>query len=657
MKIDLKKIINIKHKSDFKSYELNKPIFQSNYLFHYLIQLRNLNGLKLHKFPIYIENNDNLNGFLLAAKEYDFDILCYLIDTYPEYIYNKNSERESFVNYLPMDELPKFIKKYPKLDWIDLIDYNLLKTIMANLNFKDLNNIIDIINIKSINDILLSIIINDNINDDDKIKLLDKYSDDDINMKDDKGNGLILLAINKDNKKIFNYLINRNIDLDYYSMIKTNNPLRYSLSFDILNNKYYYSKIILNHIKKNNKDFYKELNKDSDNIAHSLFYIRINKNNQLNLVENDINYEPDFDILPLLDNNTWNQYNKDKQTPLELITNFDYKIYSKLFNDNKIKIRKETLNKIKENDKINNNFINWLKLFNTFDEYIENNDNIDLIKSDYVDCTIFRATFQDLGTLVIYLSDNYEQLLIPNLKSYLLNNLTFDNTFPMSDNIINKEQIFPWYISYHSTDEYYIHPYLNNIINSERRNNKKRFGCVFINIINDDIFHANILIYDFKNMTIERFEPYGNTSNIDNDLDDLLEEELTWNTGLKYMRPSDILPWAGFQTLSQELKPENIKPGDYGGFCLVWCLWYLESRLTNPEIKPKILIEKLIKKMSNMDIKFSEYIRNYSNKINKQRIKYFKFIGIDSKMSSNTYFDNNSQLLLTNFLIKKFNKI
>ena len=40
-------------------------------------------------------------------------------------------------------------------------------------------------------------------------------------------------------------------------------------------------------------------------------------------------------------------------------------------------------------------------------------------------------------------------------------------------------------------------------------------------------------------MTVERFEPHGNTNIIENDnvLDNILEEELTWNTGLKYLRP------------------------------------------------------------------------------------------------------------------------
>ena len=51
---------------------------------------------------------------------------------------------------------------------------------------------------------------------------------------------------------------------------------------------------------------------------------------------------------------------------------------------------------------------------------------------------------------------------------------------------------------------------------------------------------------------IERFDPYGNTTSLDGDIDNVLEEELTWNTGLTYLKISDYLPTTGFQTISDE---------------------------------------------------------------------------------------------------------
>ena len=50
------------------------------------------------------------------------------------------------------------------------------------------------------------------------------------------------------------------------------------------------------------------------------------------------------------------------------------------------------------------------------------------------------------------------------MKSYMIKNLTFDGSMIFSDNIIQKEPVFPWIITYYSENEYYVHPYLNNII-------------------------------------------------------------------------------------------------------------------------------------------------------------------------------------------------
>lgn len=667
MKIDLRKIINVKNKTDLKEFKLNKPIFQENYLFHYLIQLGNLNGLKLQKFPIYIENNDKLNGFHLAAKECHIEILEYLIETYPDYIYNRNSNREAFTNFLLLEEFSELIKKYPKLDWNDLIingtskPYEVFKNILSNLNFKELNKFINQFKIKTYEHVqfLFSIMDNYSINQKQKIKILEKYSDKEINEKNEIGEGIIFTSIEKDEEELFDYLLKRNIDLDYYTFIHTDNPLIYALYNDILANKFKYSKKILEKIKVSNSQFYREINKYAESIAHSIISIRINRNNQIVSAINakSPNHEPDFEILKLIDNYSWNQNNIKKQTPLNLITNLDFDIYSKLFEENKIQVSPHVFDIIDSDNKENGptpNVTKWIKLFKSLPEYKEDENSINIGDEKYSHYTLFQAKFKDVSIFSIYLTDTYKDLLIPNMNSYLLDNLTFEDTYPFSDNIIAKEPIFPWIISYYSPNEYYIHPYLNNIINSYRRDSKKRHAIVFISITFDSTLHANILIYDFKTMTVERFEPYGNTTFIHSSLDDILEEELTWNTGLKYLRTRDFLPWAGFQTISDETNLINKKAGDFGGFCLAWCLWYLETKLKNPDIDSKTLVATLIRKIKKLDIKFSEYIRNYSHKINVKRIKYLQDIGIDPKKISNLQLSRDEDLQLTRFLIRTF---
>ena len=67
----------------------------------------------------------------------------------------------------------------------------------------------------------------------------------------------------------------------------------------------------------------------------------------------------------------------------------------------------------------------------------------------------------------------------------------------------------------------------------------------------NDGLHASLVFYDFKNKTIERFDPYGNTEDLDGDIDNVLAKELAIN-GFNYIKPSRYLPVAGFQTISDE---------------------------------------------------------------------------------------------------------
>ncbi len=654
MKLDFNKIINIKSNQDLKSFDLTQPIFNLNYLFHYLIYLDNLAGLKLYRFPIYIENSDGLNGFHLAAKEGKYEILEYLIKTYPEYIYNRTSNREAFTAFLEYELFSKLIRQFNDLDWDDLINNGtskqdeILANIVTNLNYTDLKQFINVYKIKPSQNTqyLFGIVKNYVLTPEEKIKILDNFSDIDINIKNKLGDGLIFPALKIDGSvKLVEYLIKRNIDLDYYTFLQTDNPLRFSIYLDVVNNENKLSKIILSKVKIT-PELCSVKNKYLDNLAH--FIIFINKKNPNNKLDVDIK------ILEQCDSNIMNDLNIDTMSPLELLIDLNYEKYSPIIIKNKIKVSKKILENISKILDPTDNIKKWIKLYNKQDEYIESN-NVILDNSPYSHSTLFQAKFKDMGIFSLYLSDTYNELLVPNLTSYMINNITFDDTFPFSDDIISREPIFPWVISYHNQNEYYIHPYLNNIINATRRDKSKRFGLVFLSLIYDKMLHANILVYDFKNMTIERFEPYGNTELIDSNLDNVLEEELTWNTGLKYIRPKDYLPYAGFQTVSDETNQINIKAGDYGGFCLAWSLWYLESRLKNPDIEQKYLVDKLIRKMIKSELKFSEHIRNYSTKINEHRIKYLKAIGIDERDISNTQTTIKTDTILANYLINRYN--
>ena len=644
MKIDYKKLLNI-NKNNINKKNINTPIINNNYLFHYLILLDNLKGLKLAKFPIYQEDDDGLNGFHLAAKINNIDILLYLINTYPDYIYNKNNKNCTFAYYLLEKSLITVITHFPKLDWGYLIPIKLLRLYFRNFSYPNINKILKLLNISNISCYLYNIIYNDNISITQKISICDKFSDIELNQKNSlDGSGILLDSLTLNNEKIFNYLVNRNVDYDYYTIINTENPFRIGINLDIVNNKKFFSKILLSLYIKKKHNFDYELNKYADNIIHNILYIRINR---LHLIAENlkIDYTIDTDIFKYCKSDIlWNQPNNDKISPIELVTNLDFNIYSPLLENVKITlVNKDTINKLNTNDV-------WLKFINKLEIYTPSDDII-INELPYTHYTLFQSKFKDLALFVLFLSDKYKDLYIPTLESYLLENVTADETEQLfTDDIIEQKQIFPWFISYYNDNEYYIHPYLNNLIKSNI--NKKKYAIVFLSRIFDSTLHANIIFYNFEKLTIERFEPYGIIN--DNNIDEILEEELTWNTSLKYIKPADYLPYAGFQTISNENNLSNQKVGDFGGFCLAWCIWYIESRINNINIEPKILVNKLISKLNTKNIKFSEYIRNYSHKINNCRIEYLLNIGIDKKMISNLYFDNNTEKLLTNYIVNKY---
>jgi hypothetical protein len=107
-----------------------------------------------------------------------------------------------------------------------------------------------------------------------------------------------------------------------------------------------------------------------------------------------------------------------------------------------------------------------------------------------------------------------------------------------------------------------------------------------------------------------------------------------------------------FQTISDETNPKNVKLGDFGGFCLAWCLWYLEHRILNHNIDPKVLIDKTLKKLFKQKLKFSEFIRNYGNNINKERYKIMKKVGIPEKRISDEKISLKYELKIFDFIKK-----
>ena len=72
---------------------------------------------------------------------------------FSDYIYNRNHSRDAFTLYLAFEEFTGLINKFPKINWVNLLEAGslntfILKTIILNLGPKDIEQFIKAYNIK-----------------------------------------------------------------------------------------------------------------------------------------------------------------------------------------------------------------------------------------------------------------------------------------------------------------------------------------------------------------------------------------------------------------------------------------------------------------------------------------------------------------------------
>ena len=135
------------------------------------------------------------------------------------------------------------------------------------------------------------------------------------------------------------------------------------------------------------------------------------------------------------------------------------------------------------------------------------------------------------------------------------------------------------------------------------KNSKVRFIIAALDLRSTEVWigHANFLIYDKADNTIERFEPYGaagesvwegyvdfRTEELDRQLKIELIDKL--KLAAHYLPPLEFCPRIGPQLT--ESVGYSFDAEDPGGFCAAWSLWYTDLRMSNPHMsRGKILKE------------------------------------------------------------------
>ena len=178
----------------------------------------------------------------------------------------------------------------------------------------------------------------------------------------------------------------------------------------------------------------------------------------------------------------------------------------------------------------------------------------------------------------------------------------------------------------------------------------KRFVVVMLNTYTSGAPHANVLIYDRKNKTLERFDPHGynkaslpsyQSKVMDKDINSYFESKTTIN---EYIGPIDFCPkwkqWKSFGIAYQKIQGlEKFK--NFKGSCATWVLWYIDLRLMNPDIPRETIIKKSINDINESSPSFTSFIikvYNYynriSNKVTNTRMKKTKRKSKKNKINS-----------------------
>jgi hypothetical protein len=144
--------------------------------------------------------------------------------------------------------------------------------------------------------------------------------------------------------------------------------------------------------------------------------------------------------------------------------------------------------------------------------------------------------------------------------------------------------------------------------------------------------HANILLYDKKNNTLERYEPHGPAYNItgkkSQKLMDIDIAEYFMDIGLiksrdDYYEPLRFCPkwdkWQEGRVGHQML--QNLQSKEFVGSCATWCMWYINERLDNPDRPRDQVIQESIEEMQSSSKGFTKFIKKYFEIIKNYRDK------------------------------------
>lgn len=664
---------------------INKPLYNNNYLIHYAGENNHLKLLKTiikNKGNISVTNSfGNTVAHIVATNGYN-DLFEHVIKLDNRILNKQNLNGETPLhlikdNYTFVKKILKKIdKKKVDLNIVSENDDTLFSSVVnsildgKNSSRKDgielleflINRKVDIDATKKRNPLILSVIRGDM----DMVKFLVNNGAN-INVIDHLKLTPLLISIVEKKMDITKFLLDKGADYNYstdngkYFILVSalrygsddmiNHLLEYDINMSFVNK---YLDTPAHYVFMSKSDEYplgikRKILKKTDDVTMS----NIDGNNILHLVLKKDNWVDYKDILKKKKLDIYSQNGKGER-PIDYVKKNEMESFldlvvdsfmNELGRDKKYQVDKDIIkcrNKVKSDCR--KKIMRYIKSNKISYPDEAGKKFIDIMQLDYAPYSKYNARNLDTYVYLLYLLGKYSEIGIPRGKSaekiVIKQSKNKNVYFKLRNGILYITTLIPELyhleIHWHSKDLYYIPKNLLQAINKSAKRNK-RFIVMFVNIVNTDINHLNILILDTKNKSIERFDPYGNIRiNKIGQLDDILEKLFK---KYKYVRPREYLNVIGLQTLSDEENIFNKKTGDPSGYCVAWCCWYLELRVRNIELSPKKLIEKAIHNILKSELTFMEYIRNYANHLTNQRNLFLLKAGIDKKNLYNVVYN------------------
>ena len=242
----------------------------------------------------------------------------------------------------------------------------------------------------------------------------------------------------------------------------------------------------------------------------------------------------------------------------------------------------------------------------------------------YLHNEISKGPRESIGKINYHYQDyeniyNYFMILITELKDIKI--LCIPNVVLRYSNYVSRTAIGFNY----QNNKIYLPKNVKVSIRKCQKKAKTRFIFFTFMVIPDDrstLTHANMLIIDLKQKTVERFEPYGSTiggpdgKKIGYKIDRRMPNVINDLLGLKkfkYIPPNKLSPKLGVQS----------KADAHNGMCITISMMYLHLRILNPDIKSNKLVKYLLK-MSKSKLK--KMILQYAKKVETVLKKHSDFV-------------------------------